>query len=391
MGELKEYSYRGPFKKAVDIAEFYGFKVLKPIPEPVKRSSGRGKKQKSESNLFVPAYEHEHLSEYLYQKEAIPSKKPLFLMRTKRQGKSKTGTLFLHVFSCPNSIAEALLFQTTRSILNEYGHGAIHLDINSLGDMDSFNVFFREFKDHYKKHLPAVGPCCRNVYKDDIFQMFECGTEDCQKIRIAGPKSISYLSEKSRTHFKQILEHLEALEFQYRINHDLVGESETPSRVLFKIHPLDNEGNIVENSIIARGARYQSFLRKERNKARATVLSVSIDLSLRPGKEVYKQKQKTNVKFPHVYFVQLGTDARLKGLNILEILRDKKISVRQSITEDSLGNQLEEAERLSVPYTFILGVKEVKDGTVIIRDMKKRSQEIIDLSLLPKYVRKIVK
>ena len=40
--------------------------------------------------------------------------------------------------------------------------------------------------------------------------------------------------------------------------------------------------------------------------------------------------------------------------------------------------QLEEADRLGTKYSFILGQKELIDGTIIIRDMESGTQEVID-------------
>ena len=57
------------------------------------------------------------------------------------------------MFLIQKSIAEALIIQTSMSILNDYGYEDIFVDINSLGDNRSFSTFLRDIHYYYKKIL----------------------------------------------------------------------------------------------------------------------------------------------------------------------------------------------------------------------------------------------
>jgi histidyl-tRNA synthetase len=93
------------------------------------------------------------------------------------------------------------------------------------------------------------------------------------------------------------------------------------------------------------------------------------------------------IKKPKVFFVQLGFEAKLKSLTIIEILRKAKIPVEQAISKDGLGSQLGLAEKLGIPYVLIFGQKEALDNTVIVRDMESRSQETIKIENLGDYIK----
>ncbi len=95
------------------------------------------------------------------------------------------------------------------------------------------------------------------------------------------------------------------------------------------------------------------------------------------------------LKKPKIFFIQLGFSAKLQSLSIIEILRKAKIPVLQSLSKDSLSSQLGAAEKMKIPYTIIMGQKEVIDGTVIIRDMDSRSQEEIKVERLAEYIKKL--
>lgn len=90
-----------------------------------------------------------------------------------------------------------------------------------------------------------------------------------------------------------------------------------------------------------------------------------------------------------MYFIQLGFDAKLKSLNVIEILRKAKIPIAQSLSKDSLGVQLAVAEKMGVKYALIFGQKEALKNSVIVRDMTNRSQETIKLNKLLEYLKEL--
>ena len=95
------------------------------------------------------------------------------------------------------------------------------------------------------------------------------------------------------------------------------------------------------------------------------------------------------MKKPKIYFIQLGSEAKLKSLNVIEILRKAHIPIAQSLSKDSLGAQLAIAEKLAVPYALIFGAKEAIDNTVIVRDMSNRSQNTVKLSKLLEHLKEL--
>jgi histidyl-tRNA synthetase len=95
------------------------------------------------------------------------------------------------------------------------------------------------------------------------------------------------------------------------------------------------------------------------------------------------------MKKPKIYFIQLGSDAKLKSLNIIEILRKGKVPIAQSISKDNLSAQLSTAEKLGMKYAIIFGQKEAIENSVIFRDMTNRSQETVKITKLLEYIKNI--
>jgi hypothetical protein len=95
------------------------------------------------------------------------------------------------------------------------------------------------------------------------------------------------------------------------------------------------------------------------------------------------------IKKPKIYFIQLGFDAKLKSLNVIEILRKGKVPIAQSISKDNLGSQLATAEKLGMRYVIIFGQKEALENSVIFRDMNNRSQNTVKISKLLEYIKEL--
>ena len=90
-----------------------------------------------------------------------------------------------------------------------------------------------------------------------------------------------------------------------------------------------------------------------------------------------------------VYFIQLGFEAKLKSLKIIEILRKAHIPIHQSLSKDSLSQQLAVAEKMNIPYCVIFGQKEAMDNTVIVRNMKTHSQDTVKIEKLCEYIKNL--
>lgn len=285
----------------------------------------------------------------------------------------------LEILGNNKSIAEATLIQTAFMMLREEGYEDISIDINSTGDKDSLNRFTRELGNYYRKHLNDLHPECRQAFKNDPLDLLSCANEKCTEINANAPRSIHYLSESSRIHFQEVLEFLETLEIPYNINNNLIGNKKYCTETIFEIKHKEKT--------LAVGVRYDSLSKKMGFKKE--LAGVGISLLIKKSPEMKKEVLKT--KRPWVYFVQLGMEAKLLSLPVIEVLRQAKIPVLQSLPKDKLGAQVSIAERMRMPYTIIMGKKEAVEKSVIVRHNDTRSQETVLISDLAAYMKKLEK
>jgi len=79
----------------------------------------------------------------------------------------------------------------------------------------------------------------------------------------------------------------------------------------------------------------------------------------------------------HVFVAQLGKEAKKKCLKLIDEMREYGIRTIGALGKGSMRQQLKLADKFNVPYTLILGITEVREGTIIIRNMEKGTQEIV--------------
>jgi len=120
----------------------------------------------------------------------------------RRKPNPKESHYGLEIIGTDKSIAEAMLIQTSLAILKDHDLKDLHIEINSIGDKESLARFTREITAYYRKHMADLPPKCRETMKKDVFSLLGCNHEACQKLAENCPKSINFLSERSRQHFK---------------------------------------------------------------------------------------------------------------------------------------------------------------------------------------------
>ena len=292
----------------------------------------------------------------------------------------------LEIIGSSKSVAEALLIQTARMMLKEEGYENVGVEINSIGDKDSITKFTRDLTNHYRKNINDMHPECRQLLKKDPFTLLSCQLDKCKKINERAPKSVTFLSEASRIHFKEILEFLEALEIPYVINNNLIGNRKYCTETMFTLVDLDHGTPGHDQRVLAVGVRYDGLAKRIGAKKEIKVIGLSI---LIEGKHKELRKEVKKTRRPNVSFVQLGFESKLLSLSVIEALRQVKVPVYQSLAKDRLGAQVSLIEKNHIPYTIIMGKKEAVEKTVIVRDTETHAQETVPLNELSKYMKRL--
>ena len=319
----------------------------------------------------------------------LPRPLMLFYEKTARvQGKQDTFRQHcsLDIIGVPQSIAEALIIQTSHAILEEEGFKDLEVEINSSGDRGSREAFESDLIVYLRSVMNDLPPRTQEACKKNPYALFTSSDSTTDEIVENAPHPLSYLSEESRKHLREVLEYMEALGISYSINKRLIAHRSLQNHTVFRITTSSEaENGDGENEVVAaQGLRYNPLSRR---------LGYKKDVPAVGSYLVYKKKggqppSQANPS-PQFCFLHLGFEAKLKSLQVINTLRRDRIPVCHCLTKDKLTGQMSTADKLKLPYLIIMGQKEALENTVLVRDMESYSQETISLDHLPSYLKRI--
>lgn len=291
----------------------------------------------------------------------------------------------LHIYNVQKSIAEAILIQTARALVEDLGFDNTLVRINSLGDRDSSVRYIRELTNFLRKRLDLMPDQARELMKEHALAALMHLIEKEHDLAYKSPNPLEYLTDQSRKHFREIIEYLDMAATPYEIDPKLIGHHECYTDALFAIDMLDDTGMIAaEQPLTIRGGRYNEFV----YRATKQQIPAAGAVMILKDKKAPSRAPRTTLSAPSVYVVQLGFGPKIKTLMLIDELRKNGITVHQDLASDSLSAQLREAEALGVEYTIIIGQKEFVENGVILRNMRTRTQEPLAIDLLPGRLRR---
>ena len=390
----RKYNYQGPFSHAIPIAEHYGFRLVKPISSSsdiAVPESGPMPKM-SVSPIFEERFSS--LEHYINNQEELAY--PALLCHTKK-ATNKDGYLNLDVYGVPDSFVETLLLKSAYEILRKEGYDNLLIELNSFGSEESCARFEGEVEKFVRKQLSKFDKDAQDKIKSSLFGIYEIDrddnielTESQQDILLHRPRPVAHLSEGCRTHLKQLLEHLEETGMSYVLNPMLFPQSGKHAETVYTIIDA-NTGQVV-----AYGERFSTQAKNHASKLASDLNPeedlhcAAITINLQGGKkEKYSTANKEDVC--KIYFAHSGAIAKRSTLQILSLLHDAELPCKHAVIKNTLREQLYHSERSGFPITLILGVKEVQDGTILVRNNITNRQKAVTVGRMCSYLKRTLK
>lgn len=372
-----------------EIAIHYGFSVIK--PPQVTNDDISKTKQFKDFDHYGDTHEKVALTRWYIEQRfdlepqpiSIHYKKPLTGAVDKK--KPSNEVYGFEIMGSSKSTSESLLLKCVISILDELGYKDICIDINSIGDRESINRFEREMNTHFRKNAHLLSAKSKQDFKKNIYSILKQNSVDIKEFLKTAPQTVGSLSDNGRIHFKEVLESLEAFGVTYKINSNVLSNKLFATYTTFEIRTLPTGDSSEPGDLLAYGYRYNSLGKKL--GAKREIPTVGATIMVKKNKEFAEKVIVKNIKKPKFYLVQLGNTAKLKALNVVEMLRKNKIPIYHSITKDKITGQLSGAEYMKATHVLIMGQKEAMENSMVVRDIVSRKQETVSLDDLPKYLK----
>ncbi len=397
--------YQNIYDKAEEIASYYGFH---PIQTPhlektdlftasigpatdivekqmytLKTRGGDGLALRPEGTAPVMRSYLENGMHNLPQPVMLWYKGSFFRHENPQKGRYREFEQFgLEIINEPKPVAEAIIIQVLKLTLEELGVGPVIVHINSIGDKECRANYRKELVNYYRKKGKNLCKDCQRRLKTNPLRLLDCKEQKCLELKEEAPQIIDYLCASCKQHLKEVLEFLDSRQISYFLNTRLVRGLDYYTRTVFEIFE-DREG---ATDALAAGGRYD-YLAKTLSKkdfpAAGGAIGVDRVIELMKEKKIAAKHKRA----PKVFLVQLGTAAKYKSLEIIEMFRKAHLPLSQSISKDSLRGQLKLASKLNVPYALILGQREALENSIIVRDMESGAQESVAIEKVAEVIK----
>jgi histidyl-tRNA synthetase len=246
------------------------------------------------------------------------------------------------------------------------------LQINNIGTSESRKAFLAALKDYFigkERNLPELD---QKRLAANPLRLLDSKEEDTQILLKSAPTMEQFMDSESRQYHETVLEYLEELGIKYNPNPGLVRGLDYYTQTVFEFW---DQSTGAQNAV-GGGGRYDGLIELLGGKP-------TPGIGFAGGMErVMWHMKEAGIDAPHkdqvdVFVAQLGPDAKKQCLTLISKLRDLGVHTVGALGEASLKSQMRHADRFGAKFTLLLGQMEVKEGTIILRDMAAGKQKQI--------------
>lgn len=270
---------------------------------------------------------------------------------------------------------DAQVIQIAFKIFQDLGIAEmLDLQLNTIGSLEDREKYMEVLKDFYFDKMRSIPPEFHEMAENNPLRLLDQKDEDLQILAKLAPSMRDYLSKDALEYHEELKGYLEEMEIEYTENDKLVRGLDYYSNTVFEFWDK-NDG---AQNAVGGGGRYDGLIELLGGQP-------TPGLGFAAGVERLIANMKINkVKAPtkddlHVFVAQLGKEAKRKCLPLIDELRDAGLKTMGALGKGSINVQLGLANKFKVPYTVLIGITEVREGTAIIRDMSKGVQETVPL------------
>ncbi len=279
----------------------------------------------------------------------------------------------LEVIGLKDPSLDAQLIQAVTKIFSDLKIlDRLTMQINNIGTPDNRKAYMEALKDYFigkERHLPEED---RRRLDANPLRLFDSKEEDTQILLKSAPTFEQFLTDDSRQYHATLLEYLDELTISYIQNPRLVRGLDYYTQTVFEFW----DSSTGAQNAVGGGGRYDGLIELLGGKP-----TPGVGFAGGLERMIWHMKE-AGVRVPNkdqvdVFVAQLGPEAKKRCLKLVSNLREHGVHTVGALGEASLKSQMRLADKFESKYTLLLGKMEVKEDTIILRDMRAGTQKQI--------------
>ena len=284
-------------------------------------------------------------------------------------------------------LADLEVIQFACELVSELGLSDLNLIINSIGDDKCRNKYISDLKTYYQNRISELSHVdCQRRLDSNTLRLLDCKDINCQKLIKNAPKSLDYLCESCLIHWNELLEHLDQLGIDYKIEATLVRGFDYYTKTVFEIIPKEQGSQ----STILAGGRYDGLIEQIGGQSTPGIgFAIGLDRVIMKLKSESKDEISTNEDNVRCFVAYNSDDAKKFAIKVVTKLRNNGIRSVLGSPSRSLKSQMKYAYSIKALYSIIIGEDELQSEILTLRDMLDSKQEKLDLNQIIEKIHRV--
>jgi len=287
------------------------------------------------------------------------------------------------LFGIPGPEADAEIINLQADLLSRMGLKDFSLVINSLGCRACQPEYHRKLVGFLEPLAPKLCSDCQRRVQGNPLRVLDCKEAECQALLRSQsvPRISESLCPACREHFSELQAILKTLGLEFTLDPFLVRGLDYYTRTAFEIYPGKAESRSRTDAISA-GGRYDELISDLGGPPLPAVgFALGMERLLLQLPEIPPPAKK-----PALALLAMGVSARRLVQKLAGELRGNGFPARADLKGGSLKAQIHRADRGGAELVIIIGEDEIKDQTVMVRNLKKSEQEKVSAKDLVSYL-----
>lgn len=308
---------------------------------------------------------------------------PMFRYERPQKGRLRQFHQFgVECFGSDSPFVDAEVIQILYNILTKLKLSDISVKLNSIGCPECRPNFRQSAEKYFGAMKDKLCVECSERINTNPLRIYDCKTPSCKENITGAPVILDHLCEGCSQHFESVKKALAQIGVPFVIDARLVRGLDYYTRTAFEV----TSKHLGAQDALGGGGRYDELVSElggQKTPAigfgmgiERVVIAVktqNIDLGLGSGLRAY--------------VVPLSRNEAEYAFKLLDILRKADISAQMAVSEKKTGAHFKDAEKAGADFAVIIGEDEIKNGTLTVKDLRKRSQQSVSEAELAAYIK----
>jgi len=298
---------------------------------------------------------------------------PMFRRERPQKGRYRQFyQLNAEIFGVDSPLVDVELIFLLVTLFSRLSVSDVELHINSLGCPECRPTFTAVLSDFLTSSSGDLCLDCVRRKDRNPLRVLDCKVPACKETMAHAPSIPDYLCPACRQHFETVKTALGAMNVPFTIDKRLVRGLDYYTRTTFEIQT----GSLGAQSAVAGGGRYDGLVKALGGPdTPATGFAVGFDRLA----EITGLNRNDFIKTPDIYLAALGEKSLSLAFEWKSALCLMGIKTEMDFGGKSLKSQMKRADRLGATHVLIVGDNEIKQGSVILRNMTTKEQVTIPI------------